>query len=240
MPDGTRPTPIALSLSLAAGLALGAAAFDARATLSPYSVGGVGLVYSSVSDVTWTQDANLFKTLAAADSGLVGRIVALTPTYADAHFGLVTLNTGTDHFMPGAGWMSWWGAQAFVNYLNDVGYGGSRQWTLPTVAGNEMAELVFGELGGSPGSARPDTAFFVNEPEYTHWLQEQTAGAPQYAWNFGYFGGQQVEYKFQSYAAWVVTPGQVAAVPEATTGAMLLAGLGALGWLARRRRRHAA
>lgn len=233
MPTRSR-TPL-----LAASLLLGATAFQAQATLSPYTANGVELVYSSLGGVSWTKDANLFKTLAAADSALVDRIVALTPTYQDDHFGLVTLNTSADHFRPSAGWMSWWGAQAFVNYLNDQGYGGSRQWTLPTVAGNEMAELVFGELGGSPGNARPNTAFFDNEPEYTHWLQEQAAGAPQYAWNFGYYGGQQAEYKWQSYAAWVMTPGQVAAVPESTTGAMLLAGLGALGWLTRRARQRA-
>lgn len=216
----------------AAGLALGA--WPVQAALQPYSVNGVDLVYSSVSEVSWTRDANLFRTLAAADAGLVNRIIALTPTFADPHFGTVRLSA-TD-FQPGAGWMSWWGARAFTDYLNHVGYGGSTQWSLPTRAGNEMTELFRDELGGRVGTPRPDSAFFDNEPTYTHWLHDEHPTSPQYAWNFGYLGSEQVEYKFQNYAAWVMSPGTVAPVPEVPRAALLLAGLGALGMLARRRR----
>jgi len=219
--------------TVSATLALAATA--TQATLSPYSNDGVALVYSSVSDVTWTRDANLFRTLAAADSALVANIIELTPTYNDDHFGVVTLSAA--QFNPSAGWMSWWGARAFANYLNHMGYAGSTQWALPTVAGNEMQELFYAELGGTAGQPRPDTDFFVNEPEWTHWLHDQVTGAPQYAWNFGYYGSQPVEYKYQSYAAWFITPGMVAAVPETASSSLLLAGLGTLGLLAWRRQR---
>lgn len=221
------------SASLISTLAV--AAVSAEAALSPYTANGIDLVYSSVSGATWTRDANLFNTLADADSSLVSQIIALTPTLADDHFGLVSLSAAD--FTPSTGWMTWWGAKAFTNYLNHVAYGGSTAWTLPTTAGNEMSELFFDELGGSIGLPRPSSPSFTHVPAYTNWLQEQHPSSAQYAWNFGNFGTQQVEYKYQHYAALVISPGLVAAVPEASAWASLLAGLGVLGLRARRTRR---
>lgn len=44
------------------------------------------------------------------------------------------------------GYVSWWGAVAFINYLNSIDYGGSNQWMLPT--SNDAADnsSQFGQL----------------------------------------------------------------------------------------------
>ncbi len=49
---------------LSLGILLIATSFNTNASLTSYaSASNVGLVYSSVSEITWTQDANLFKTM---------------------------------------------------------------------------------------------------------------------------------------------------------------------------------
>lgn len=86
---------------------LGFASFNTNAALISYTgAGNVGLVYSSVSDITWTQDANLFKTLYDADNTLIDQIAAFTPI----------------NFDTSKGRMSWWGGIAFTNYLNIINY----------------------------------------------------------------------------------------------------------------------
>lgn len=230
--------------------------FSAHAELTSYNSNGVELVYSSISDVTWTNDANLFKTLYDADNTLISKIAAVTPTYNDEFWGVQTL--GIHHFNTTGGQVTWWGALAFVNYLNSINYGGSDQWRLPTVenkvlgyntstngifSGDELPELFYQELGGIEGNT-----IFIH---YSEKFENVASGiyhsgtAPVnydyagsgYAWNFhitsGYQGGG---YKDSAYFAWAVTSGQVAAVPEANTLAMLLAGLGVLGAVMRRRR----
>ena len=48
---------------LAAGVLLGFTTFTAEATLISETAGGESVVYSSVSNITWTGDANLLGTL---------------------------------------------------------------------------------------------------------------------------------------------------------------------------------
>ena len=63
----------------------------------------------------------------------------------------------------------------------------------------------------------------------------QYAPIPGYAWNFGFApGGQGAGIDAGLYAL-AVSPGDIAAVPEAETYALMLAGLGLIGWRARRR-----
>ena len=82
-------------------------------------------------DIAWTQDANLFKTMAATDPGLVSKIAAVTPVYNDAYFGPVTIDAS--HFDAGGGGMTWFGGLAWVNYLNSISYAGVTGWRLPIV-----------------------------------------------------------------------------------------------------------
>lgn len=227
------------------------ASFNTQAALTSYNPNGVELVYSSISDVTWTKDANLFKTLYDADNTLISKIAAVTPSYNDPAYGLQTIDAGD--FNTGNGRTSWWGALAFVDYLNSITYGGSDQWRLPTVAntnfgfntptngiaaGDELPELFYQELGGTVWNPIPNTATFDNEQAYIYWSGTEYASDSYYAWHFvTSFGGQDLsDNKNNQWHAWAVSPGQVAAVPEADTYAMLLVGLGVLGAVMRRRR----
>lgn len=104
---------------LAVGLLLGADSMNANAALTSFmGAGNVGLVYSSLDNITWTQDGNLFKTLYDTDNDLVNQIVSLTPIYNDTAKGERMIAAGD--FNIGDGRMTWWGANAFVNYLNSI------------------------------------------------------------------------------------------------------------------------
>lgn len=232
---------------LAVSLLFGTASINANAALTSYNgAGGVGLVYSSVSDVTWTQDANLFKTLYQADNDLVNQIASVTSTYIDTARGLRTI--GWSDFNIGNGRMTWWGAQAFVNYLNSITYGGSDQWRLPSAGNNpqtgfnqtdsELGQLFYSELGGLESSPIPDTITFINEQALRYWSDTEYAPAPGNAWHFDTLSGLQLNFiKSSQYFAWAVSPGQVPEVP--VPGAVWLMSSGLLGLLGLKRRLNA-
>jgi hypothetical protein len=138
--------------------------------------GGLG-VYDPSLNVTWTSNADLMATQAASYSGGATAFVAAviadsggvindTPNTLDSptsKSGMYTLSS--NDFNTSGGQMTWWGAEAWVNYLNVTDYGGSNQWALPTTVNSpnsggtnhippstgssQMAELFFGELGQS-------------------------------------------------------------------------------------------
>jgi hypothetical protein len=235
---------------LAAGLLLSLTTLNAEASLTSYTgAGGAGLVYSSVSNVTWTQDANLFKTLYDANNNLVNLITAVTPSYYDPAYGTQLIGDGgtIDDFDTATGRLSWWGAKAFVNYLNNITYAGSNQWRLPTsnaiigyngTAGNELGQLFYSELGGTANSNIPNTPTFTNEQAYAYWSGTEYASNPTNAWNFDTGSGYQLySNKSSQLYAWAVSPGQVSAVP--VPGAVWLMGTGLLGLLGLKRRGHA-
>jgi hypothetical protein len=216
---------------------------NANATLTSYTgAGGVGLVYSSVSDVTWTQDANLFKTLYDADNSLISQIASVTPSYNDPAWGAQTIDVGD--FSISDGRMSWWGGLAFTHYLNSINYAGSNKWRLPTSngtggyynggAGNELGQLFYSELGGTAGGNIPNTPTFTNEQAYAHWSGTEVASYPYRAWLFyTSYGDQHYNSKGFQFSAWAVSPGKVAAVP--VPGAVWLMGTSLLVFMAAKR-----
>lgn len=235
-------------------LLFSAAAFNTQAALVSFTgVGGVGLVYSSVSDVTWTQDANLFKTMYDADNSLVSRIIDLGPIFNDP--ARISQTVHESDFDTSNGRMNWWGAKGFAIYLNSINYGGSSQWRLPNsnaiqgfdrTAGNEFGQLFFSELDGKAGFSLPDTGFFNNEQFFAYWTnREGIQGSPDLglkAWvvvteGDGVGGLHYTRFKFYQYYAWLVSPGEVAAVP--VPGAVWLFGSGLAGWLGLKRRAYA-
>lgn len=246
--------------NLAVGILLCTTALNTHAALTSYTgAGGVGLVYSSVSDITWTQEANLFKTLYDADNTLVSQIAEVTPTYNDSYYGLQTIDVGD--FNANDSSMTWWGALAFVNYLNDINYGGSSQWRLPSVGsnpqfginetGSEQGQLYYNELNRlaypgtngsdygilgdgsfkSSGSAGP----FSNAQTSSYWSGAEYAPYPEIVWIFGTYNGFQgsANKGIQLYA-WAVSPGQVP-LPSAAW----FMGIGLLGLLGLKRRERA-
>lgn len=232
---------------LAVGVLLSAATLNAQAALVSYTgAGGVGLVYSSVSNVTWTQNANLFLTMASTNANLISEIASVTPSYNDPSHGLQTIDA--DDFYTVTGEMTWWGANAWVNYLNSISYGGSDQWRLPTAGsdpqsgfnqtGGELGQLFYNELGGIAGSPIPDTSTFDNEQAYGFWSGTEYAPDPYGAWYFDTNNGTQYSGdKDNQFSAWAVSRGQVAAVP--VPAAAWLFGPAVLGLLGFKRRGQA-
>lgn len=245
---------------LALGALLSATTFNAHASLTSFTgTGNVGLVYSSVSNVTWTQDANLLSSLVTSlgFSNAINAIIAAspviydTPNYYDGSYNNYGSYSGqysitANDFSP-EGFTNWFGAQAFVSYLNSINYGGSSQWRLPTsnqivgyngTAGNELGQLFYSELGGTAGSSIPNTSSFNNEQAYyAYWLGTEYAPVPYYAWFFRNDGYQNAPNKSYMFYAWAVSPGQVSAVP--VPSAVWLFGTGLVGLLGLKRRGHA-
>lgn len=96
-----------------------------------------GLIKDDDLGVDWAKDGNLFATQVAADATIVDAIIALTPTIPNPE-------DSTDHALSSAdfivdsnsadfGKMSWFGAVAWVAWLNDIQYLGKTDWRLPKV-----------------------------------------------------------------------------------------------------------
>jgi len=240
--------------SLAAGLLLSLTTLNAEAALMPYTSGGESLVYSSASDMTWTADANLLGTLEAGNSNLVSTIISTivsisdTPNYYDTPTGSYSgTHTLTTADFGANGLVSWFGAQAYVSYLNTINYAGSQLWALPGAGANpktgynqtggQFGQLFYNELGGAAFSNIPNTANFTNEQASSYWLGTEVASQPSGARIFNARNGYQGFYgkDYQLYA-WAVSPGQVSAVPA--PGTVWLIGSGLLGLAGLRRNKR--
>src|SRR5262245_52846524 len=96
---------------------------------------GNGLINHPAANISWTADADLFRTMATADAGLVGKIVA---AWTDGPIPTLA-GDGTNHtivaadFNAATGRMNWYGARAWVNYLRVTHYKGYSDWRLPEV-----------------------------------------------------------------------------------------------------------
>lgn len=177
---------------------------------------GGGLIYDTDLDVTWLADANYAQTSGYKAGGLM--------TWSEA-----------------------------VTWADNLTYGGYSDWRLPSpdwglacrinpydCSGSEMGRLFYTEGGLSAGQsilADPPGIlddYFINMQPYAYWTGEEYDSS--LAWSFHTdVGAQHANFKSNGYYAWAVRPGDVAAVPEAQTYALMLAGLGLVGWRARRR-----
>ena len=187
---------------------------------------GGGLIYDSDLNITWLADANYAKTSGYDADGL----------------------------------MSWTAANTWAANLT---YGGYSDWRLPTAlnqdasgpcsgyncTGSELGYMFYKNLGATAGTSvllgtnTANLALFTNLQTYAYWSGTVYAPSPAYyAWYFLTHNGLQYGTgdKGGELYAWAVRPGDVAAVPEPETYAMLLAGLGVLGFAARRRKQNAA
>lgn len=186
-------------------------------------------MYSSVSDVTWTKDANLLGTMISfsADdnnNGIKDVIEAIVAASTNNYYGQSYTVTASDFFAQGR--TNFFGASAFISYLNSISYGDSTSWQLPTIvnfsigdsngtsAGNELSELYYQELGGTVNQSIPNTDNFDNEQAYAYWTGTETAsnaGSPYLFYNRDGLGGlggpAPTDYQLN---VWAVTAGQVA------------------------------
>lgn len=191
-----------------------------------------GMVYDTVQNITWLADWNYAKTQYDSSDGTLG--------YAD-------------------GWMDWMTAGAWAK---DLVYGGVSDWRLPTAlnadgsgpcleffcAGSEMGYMFYNYLGGKANESvliqAGDTeeevgnlALFANiRPQY--WAGEQPPLEESRAWVFNTLSGyQSTSFRFGGGYAVAVRNGDVAAVPEPATVALVGAAL--FGLAASRRRQPA-
>ncbi|NJD05382.1 MAG: DUF1566 domain-containing protein [Methylococcaceae bacterium] len=97
---------------------------------------GNGLINDTDLNVTWLRDANSFFTLSgkgkdpAKAQKLIDDIIAVVPSLADA---IEVHDIVREDFNTRNGKMSWWGAKAWVDYLNSINYKGFNDWRLPLV-----------------------------------------------------------------------------------------------------------
>lgn len=233
---------------------LSAISINAHATLTNYNVNNTELVYSSVSDVTWTKDANLLGTLISNSTDKDGNGVKDVIEAIVAVGVANSLTVGFSSFNDN-GLTTWLGALAYVNYLNSVNYGGSSKWYIPTVVyntfgttfningadkGEELRELFYSEQIGTAVNGFLNTTIFDNEQNYAYWTGTEYSSNSMNVW--GFFTPSRLQYEFSKsdqLFTWAVTPGQISAVPEPESVAMLLAGLVLVGGVVRRRQKLA-
>jgi hypothetical protein len=135
--------------------------FTAQASLTAYTSGGQSVVYSSISNVTWTGDANLLGTLEASNPNLINTIISTIGSITDTPNAYDTPANSGSHTLSTAdfglgGLVSWFGAQAYTKYLNTINYAGSNQWALPSAGvnpqvgynqiGSQFGQLYYNEL----------------------------------------------------------------------------------------------
>jgi hypothetical protein len=140
-------------------------------------------------------------------------------------------NLTASDFKTGTGEMNWWGAQAWVNYLNEVNYKGFSDWRLPAPNlahgnnngstndgnGSELGNLFWNELWNGNGT-RNNTNWnlFTNITENRYWSSTEYAPDPRQAWYYNTFYIYQ-SYDWKSsqsfYDGWAVRSGNVAPVP---------------------------
>lgn len=131
-----------------------------QASLTSYTANGVDLVRMQGAgfDLSFTKDGNLFQTLANSYAGgttaFVNAVISAsggkitdTPNSYDTPANSGYHNLTASDFNTSTGQVSWFGAKAYVNYLNSVSYGSSNQWALPTWTDTGAAGPNYGYSG---------------------------------------------------------------------------------------------
>ncbi len=236
------PSRLLAGLVLAAGLSAPAHAALQGRDLNG-SVGSFEAYYDTDLNITWLADANYAKTSGYDADGLMTWSQANTWAAQLSFYNPLTNETIDNWRLPtttdtGAADCN------FAYSGTDCGYN-------VDPASSEMAHLFFTELGNISayntsgafvGGSSGVNWGLVNKGPFTnfqsgyYWSGTEYAPSPSGAWLFGTGDGFQfLDGKSDSLYALAVRPGDVAAVPEAQTYALMLAGLGLIGWRARRR-----
>ncbi len=209
------------------------------------AVNGGALVNDPTDNLTWLRDADFFATqviesgdpaeFVQAIISVSGGVIEDTPNVLDTppYSGRHTL-TMNDFYHGGSidVGLTWFGAQAWVNYLNVTDYQGYSNWRLPTtvdenssvgypnggarnptVSSSELAELFYGQLGqvaGLPIQKTHKNGFVLfSDVGGSYWSGTQVEDASDLAWIFNDSTGYQLKGAKNGYnEALAVRPGQ--------------------------------
>lgn len=217
---------------------------------------GSGLLYDTVLNVTWLQDANLARTNTFGVSGIHANGIM---TWSTANSWIAAMNTANylgyhDWRMPTTGPVN---GSSFiyeyaVNGSTDIGYN-------ITSPNSELSTMYYVDLGlkgiyspsgqrqydfgifrnGTYGFGREANVGLVNNLQsYSYWSGTAYEHDPTgFAWGLSASGYQNLGYQVAELNVWAVRSGDVAAaaVPEPMTVALF--GLGLAGLAVARRRR---
>jgi hypothetical protein len=233
-------------------IALVASVTIAGTVQAALTTNGNGLIYDNVSNITFNSDANLFKTQATSDTNLINTIIFDTTTVG-AH------TVATTDFDTVTGTMNWWGAQAWIGYLNVTAYHGYNSWSLPSTnpaivstvqIGSQLSELFYTELGGISGTSivnshnanynlftnLANAAVFwsstdnVAQPASSAWYFDNTNGGQGYSNKDGYTN------KVGYFSALPILQGNASPVP--VPGAAWLFGTGLISFCGFKKRKN--
>jgi hypothetical protein len=240
-PHNIRTTLIASSLIVAALASSSAHAVLQGRDLNG-SAGSFEAYYDTILDITWLADANYAKTSGYDADGAM--------YWDDAKTWAAQLS-----FTDGVNVYDDWRLPITTTEVACVfAYSGANCGFNVDPASSEMAHLYFVTLGNQSvyttdgafsgadtGGANPNSTLdnvgpFSNFQSERYWFGTKYQLTQYDVWYFGTAAGDQdVDNMSNDFYALAVSPGDVGAVPEAETYALMLAGLGLIGWRARRR-----
>lgn len=192
-------------------------------------------VYDTDLNITWLANANYY---ASANSGSSGAVVWSTAMWE-----------ATSNILGVSGWRL---PKTLVPDSSCSRYASEGTSTGWGCAGSEMSHLFYAELGGVAGNSilsvhNDNFNLFQNIQSGNYWSQsEEQLNNPIGAWAFGFGSGFQGGggKNDNLLYAWMVRDGDIepppiTAIPEPETYALLLAGLGLLGFTVKRRKQNA-
>lgn len=202
-------------------------------TLQPRDIDGdtvTDAFYDTALNITWLRDANVNGLMdwASANTwantlvvGGVGgwRLPAVGPVNGTSFQYDFTNNGSTDsgYAKTGVGW----GSASEMGHLYYVTLGNKGACTPDDASPDSCV--------APPGWGLSNSGGFQNLQSGDYWSGTEYASAPNRAWIFGPYDGLQFGFsQFLALYAMAVRPGDVFAVPEPQTWAMLLLGLGAV------------
>ncbi len=191
-PDQTRPDQTRPKISVL--LPAAAALFAASSAQAALVDAGNGLINDTDLNITWTQDANLFKTMATASGDAsafvttiinsVGGKIYDTPNSLDTPANSGYRSLAASDFNTGTGRMTWWGAQAWVGYLNSISYAGQTGWRLPGTTDTGTPGCNFSYSGTDCGyNVDPDSS------ELAHVFYDELGNQSAYTTTGSFIGG---------------------------------------------------
>ena len=166
-----------------------------------------------------------------------------TANTVDAEFAYDTVLDATWYLMANNTGLNWGNAKAWASGLTVGTFSG---WSLPAAdpacgvgfncTGSQMGELYYTALGNPAGGPLSKPGPFKDLRGDLYWSGTEYAPDPDRAWLFDpYYGTQFAEFKYGRLYALAVRPGDVAAVPEPGTVALLLSGLAGVMVMRRQR-----